>query len=461
MTATLEAANRGSTDIITLETARGATLDDAMTWYAEAISPREAAESRLLGDTGVLVRGEGAIVTDDRGVDHLDCLAGFGAVNLGHSHPEILAALDQVAQTPGFLQIWPSPVVPALAASLSRLAPGDLGRVFLCNSGGEAIEAAIKLVRGSTGRPGLLATVDAFHGKTMGALSVSGRDVYKAPFGALLPGCEHVPFGDLDALEAALRTERFGGFFIEPIQGEAGIIVPPDGYLAAVQELCRATGTLLVVDEIQTGLGRTGTLFACEREGVEPDILCLAKGLGGGILPIGACLARTAVWERVYGSREGTYLHTSTFGGGTRACAVALKTVEVLVRDRIPEHAAHVGERLLTRLTDTAERHPLIRAVRGRGLMIGIEFAAPRIGARFAREHAGMVAAALLWQEHRIITIHTIHNPNVMRIEPPLILSEEQADRIADAMEAVARRHRSVLGATARVGVRSLRGRSR
>ncbi|HSK91753.1 MAG TPA: aminotransferase class III-fold pyridoxal phosphate-dependent enzyme [Euzebyales bacterium] len=452
--------DRRPSEIITLEDALGATYDDAIRWYADAINPVDAAEARVMGDTGGFVRAHGAVLTDERGDDYLDCLAGFGSVNLGHNHPELLAALDQVAQLPGFVQIWPSIVMPALAASLVRVAPGDLGKVFFCNSGSEAIEAAIKLARGGTRRTGLLSTTNAFHGKTMGALSVSGRAVYQEPFGPLLPGCERVPFGDLDALERALRTKAYGGFFVEPIQGEAGVILPPEGYLKAAEQLCRETGTLLVVDEVQTGMGRTGTLFACEAEGVAPDVLCLAKGLGGGLLPIGACLARTDVWNRLYGTRETSRLHTSTFGGGTRACAVALKTLEVLVRDRLPERAHRIGGRLIGRLAAIAERYRLIAEVRGRGLLIGIEFAAPKVAAGFAREYAGSVAAALLWREHRIVTINTLHNPNVMRIEPPLVITEEQADRVVDAMEAIARRHRSVLGATARVGVRSLRGRA-
>lgn len=447
-----------SSGIVTLEDALASRDGEALRWYAEAINPAAAAEARILGDTGAFVHAHGAVLTDHRGTDYLDCLAGFGSVNLGHNHPELLAALDQVAELPGFLQVWPSPVTAALAVSLVKVAPGDLGKVFFCNSGTEAIEAAIKLARG-TGRPGLLSTDNAFHGKSMGSLSVSGRALYQKPFGSLLPGCERVPYGDVDALEQALRSKQFGGFFVEPIQGEAGIIVPPDGYLKAAEQLCRATGTLLIVDEIQTGLGRTGTLFACDREGVAPDVLCLAKGLGGGVLPIGACLARNDVWERVYGTRETAYLHTSTFGGGTRACAVGLKTLEVLLRDRLPERADRIGERLISRLQQIAERYPMIEKVRGRGLLIGIEFAAPRIGAGFAREYAGAVAAALLWQEHRIVTINTLNNPNVMRIEPPLILTEEQADRVADSVEAVVSRHKSVLRATARVGARSLRGR--
>jgi putrescine aminotransferase len=446
--------------IITLDDALAATHDETTGWYAEAINPSAVTDSRMLGETGSIVRARGAVLTDDRGVEYLDCLAGFGSVNVGHNHPELLAALDRVAELPGFLQIWPSAVTPALAVSLLRVAPGELGKVFLCNSGTEAIEAAIKLVRGSTDRPGLLSTTNSFHGKSMGALSVSGRTVYQKPFGPLLPGCERVPYGDVKALEKALRTKAFGGFFVEPVQGEGGIVLPPDGYLKAAERLCHETGTLLVVDEIQTGLGRTGTLFGCDRDDVAPDILCLAKGLGGGLVPIGACLARTEVWERVYGSRETAYLHTSTFGGGSRACAVGLKTLEILLRDRLAEHAERVGQRLIARLQDIADRYPLIAEVRGQGLLIGIEFAVPRIGAGFAREYAGAVAAALLRQEHNIITINTLNNPNVMRIEPPLIVTDAQADRVADAMEAVARQHRSVLGATARVGMRSLRRRT-
>ncbi|NDL61018.1 aspartate aminotransferase family protein [Phytoactinopolyspora mesophila] len=447
-------------EIITLDAALDASHAEAMRWYAEAINPTAVAEARILGETGAVVRAHGAVLTDDQGNEFLDCLAGFGSVNLGHNHPEVIAALDGVAALPGFLQIWPGAVTPALAVSLLRVAPGDLGRVFFCNSGTEAIEAAIKLVRGSMGRTGLLSTTNSFHGKSIGALSVSGRPVYQKPFGPLLPGCERVPYGDLDALEKALRTKDFGGFFVEPIQGEGGIVLPPDGYLKGAERLCRETGTLLVVDEIQTGLGRTGTLFACDRDNVAPDILCLAKGLGGGLFPLGACLARADVWDRVYGSRDTAHLHTSTFGGGSRACAVGLKTLEILLRDRLPGHADRVGRRLIARLRDIADRYPLIDEVRGRGLLIGIQFGSPRIGAGFAREYAGAVAAALLRQEHNIITINTLNNPNVMRIEPPLILTDAQADRIGDAMESIARRHRSVLGATAKIGLRNLRSRA-
>lgn len=449
-----------ASEIITLERALEADYDQAIRWYADAISPADAKDARLFGDTGAFIDAHGAVLTDDRGDEYLDCIAGFGAVNVGHNHPDVLAALAMVERLPGFMQVWPSPVTPALAMTLLRIAPGNLGRVFLCNSGTEAVEAAIKLVRAGTRRPELLATVGAFHGKTLGALSVSGRTVYREPFEPLIPGCEHVPFGDIDALAAALRTRRFGAFVVEPIQGEAGIVVPPDGYLAAAQQVCRETGTLLVVDEVQTGLGRTGTMFACEREGVEPDILCLAKGLGGGLLPIGACLSTVEVWERAYGGKGGSTLHTSTFGGGTRACAVALKTIEVLVRDRLPERAEGLGIRLRARLEDIARRSPLIDEVRGRGLLLGIRFATPRLGAGFARENAGPVAAALLWREHRIVTINTLNNPTVVRIEPPLMLTDDQADRVGDAIEDIAHRHGSVLGAAARLGMQSLRGRS-
>ncbi|HSK57044.1 MAG TPA: aspartate aminotransferase family protein [Jiangellales bacterium] len=457
---TLDAGHRLDR-LVTLETALAATSDDAVRWYGQAISRTEAAQARTFGDTGAFVRADGAVLTDDRGDEYLDCLAGFGAVNLGHNHPELVEAMELVAGRPEYVQVWPSPLVPALALSLTRIAPGDLDRVFLCNSGTEAVEAAIKLVRGSSDRIGLLSTDGAFHGKTMGSLSVSGREVYRRPFGPLVPGCDRVPFGDLEALEQALRTRAYGGFFVEPVQGEAGVVLPPEGYLRGAEELCRATGTLLVVDEVQTGIGRTGTMFACDREGVSPDVLCLAKGLGGGLVPIGACLARREVWDAVYGTRATAGLHSSTFAGGTRVCAVALKTLEVVLRDRLPERADAVGTRLLERLRNIATRHQLVDEVRGRGLLIGLQLASPRLGTGLAREYAGAVVAALLWQEHRIVTINTLNNPNVVRVEPPLVLTDEQADRVADAVEAVARANRGVLGATLRVGVRGLRRRSR
>ncbi len=284
------------------------------------------------GFVKTFVRGLGNELWDADGKAYLDFVAGFGSMNLGHNHPAVVravrAALDE--QASGFTPSAINPFAANLAEQLIAVAPPGLEMVFFANSGTEAVEAGLKLARATIHRPGLLSCERSFHGKSLGSLSVTGNGVYQRPFGPLLPECQAVPFGDLPALERALHTRRFAAFIVEPIQGEGGMIVPPAGYLRAAQELCRSTGTLLIVDEVQTGLGRTGTLFAVDEEGVEPDILTLAKSLGGGLVPLGAMLCRRDLWMKAYGSAQTFALHTSTFGGGSLACAAGLAALRVL-----------------------------------------------------------------------------------------------------------------------------------
>ncbi|MFA4885515.1 MAG: aminotransferase class III-fold pyridoxal phosphate-dependent enzyme, partial [Desulfotomaculaceae bacterium] len=274
------------------------------------------------------VRAEGVHVWDSEGKQYLDFLGAYGALNLGHNHPRILAALDQVKEMPNLLQASLNTLAGALAKNLALATPGNLQRSFFCNSGAEAVEGALKLARAATGRQGLIYCEDSFHGKTMGALSVTGREKYQKAFQPLLPGLDSVPFGNLDALESKLKDKNAAAFIVEPIQGEGGIIVPPPGYLSGAGELCAKYGSLLIVDEIQTGLGRTGAMFACQHDGVTPDIMCLAKSLGGGIMPIGAYITTDEIWKKAYGGMDKALLHTSTFGGNTWAAAAAIAALE-------------------------------------------------------------------------------------------------------------------------------------
>src|SRR5258708_24068332 len=247
-------------------------------------------------------------------------------MNLGHTHPAVVravaAALEQ--QAPGFAQSAVNPLAAALAEQLVEIPPPGLEMVFFCNSGTEAVEAGIKLARAATGRADLLYCERSYHGKSLGALSVTGNPTYQRPFGPLLTGCEAIPFGDFGGLERALATRRFAAFVVEPIQGEGGMNVPPEGYLREAMQQCRAAGTLLVVDAVQTGLGRTGALFAVGLEGVEPDVMTLAKSLGGGLVPLGAMLARRGLWMKAYGTVQTFTLHSSTVGGGSLARAAGL-----------------------------------------------------------------------------------------------------------------------------------------
>jgi putrescine aminotransferase len=261
-----------------------------------------------------------------------------------------------------------------------------------------------------------------------------------------------VPFGDIDALEQALADHDCAAFIFEPIQGEGGIVVPPDGYMKAAEEACRRHGTLLIADEIQTGLGRTGAMFAVECDGARPDIMTTAKSLGGGIVPLGAYTATDAVWSAGYGGIEKCVLHTSTFGGNVRAMAAGLKTSEVVVRDGLAEAAGRKGERLKKGLQRIAAESGLVKEVRGRGLMLGVEFYEPKMAKGLSHEYLASSVAGLLLNDHHIITAYTLNNPNVIRFEPPLIVTDEQIDRMLDAFESVCRHHRGVVGALAGLG---------
>jgi len=273
-----------------------------------------------------------------------------------------------------------------------------------------------------------------------------------------------VPYGELDALASELKKEETAAFILEPVQGEGGIIIPPPGYLAEVRRLCSKYGTLLIIDEIQTGLGRTGKLFACQHDGVVPDIMCLAKSLGGGIMPAGAYITTDEIWKKAYGSMDKALLHTSTFGGNTWASAAAIAALEIILEENLPGKAAETGEYLLQGLARLKEKYPLIKDVRGRGLMVGIEFNQPGnlaskvsfgLAARLSEEYLGSLVAGELMNKHRIITAYTLNNPNVIRLEPPLSVSKDQIDIVLQALEDIFATHKGFFSA-ARAGAKSI-----
>lgn len=391
--------------------------------YRRHLNPGLARLFQFGGVETVEWAAEGCFVWDVHGRAYIDCACGPAIFNIGHRHPRVLAAVrDQLERIPMSVRTMPSAPQAALAQRLAELTPGDLQYAFFCNSGAEANEGAIKLSRLATGRPGIVAMHGAFHGKTLGALSATGRDYYKAPFEPLVPHFAHVPFGDADALEAAIGPS-VGGVMLEPIQGEAGVILPPPGYLRRVREICDRHGVLLIADEIQTGLGRTGRMFCVEHEGLVPDIMTLAKALGGGVMPIGAFIARPHLWEKLRGD---PYLHSSTFGGNPLACRAALATLDVLVEERLSARAEPLGARFQERLAVTRARHPgVVADVRGRGLMLGVEFT--------HRDYALMVSAEA--GRRGVITFYTLNNPSVIRIAPPLVITPELIDRAAEGIE--------------------------
>jgi putrescine aminotransferase len=390
--------------------------------YQQYVNPTQLALLRIGGFDTVEWEGCGAVLCDVNGRQYIDCLGGYGVFALGHAHPKVVeAVVEQARRLPLSSKTFLNKPLADLCERLAGLAPGDLRYSFLCNSGAEAVEAALKFARMATGRPGIVSTVGSYHGKTFGALSASGRDVYKAPFAPLVPGFVHVPFGDAAALEAAVSGDT-AAVILEPIQGENGIQVAPDGYLAAARRVCTERGALLILDEVQTGLGRTGKLFACEHWDVAPDLMTLAKALGGGVVPVGAVMGTPAVWDAVF--RENPFLHTSTFGGGEIACAAALAALEITTGDDLPAQAAAKGRALLDGLREVQQDHPdLLADVRGLGLMIGVEFRDADVGK--------LAIGSLV--NNGVIAAYTLNNPQVMRFEPPLIISEDQ---IAEVLRA-------------------------
>ncbi len=361
-----------------------------------------------------LVRGEGAQVWDSDGRRYLDLLGGIAVNALGHAHPAVVEAVTRQIATLGHtsnLYITEPPV--ALAERLIELL-GQPGRVLFCNSGAEANEAAFKMAR-RTGRPKIIAAENAFHGRTMGALALTGQQSKKTPFEPMTPGVSHVPFGDVAALAAAVDADT-AAVFLEPIMGEAGAVTPPEGYLAAAREITTQHGTLLVLDEVQTGIGRTGAWFAHQTAGVVPDVVTLAKGLGGG-LPIGACIGLGAAGALLQPGQHGT-----TFGGNPVCAAAALAVLDTIASEGLLEHVALVGKGIAAGVEELG--HPLIRGVDGAGLLIGILLADPVSAAvaAHARDAGFLVNNAV---------------PDRIRLAPPLVLTQEQAGEFLSALPAI------------------------
>jgi len=384
--------------------------------YRQFLNPGIARLIKFLGFDAVEWEAQGAVVRDSAGTEWLDFLGGFGVFTLGHRHPKVIAAVEeQLHRLPLSAKVLLNEPLARLAEKLADITPGDLQYSFLCNSGAEAVEGALKLARAATGRQEFVAAHNGFHGKTFGALSVTGREVFREPFRPLIAGVTHVPFGDSISLQEAV-TEWTAAVILEPIQGEAGVIVPPDEYLTEARAICDAAGALLILDEVQTGLGRTGTMFACQREGVVPDILTTAKALGGGVMPIGAFTARPPHWAALI---ENPLLHSSTFGGSPLACAAACAAIDATIEEDLPARAAHLGDLALARLHETLAHHSdTLTAVRGRGLLIGVEFADADV--------AGLTIAQCAHQH--LLAAYTLNNPRVIRLEPPLTLTESQLD---------------------------------
>jgi ornithine--oxo-acid transaminase len=447
---------------------------EAMTLNQRYLNRQLGRVVRTLGFDREWVHGRGSHLVDKQGDEYLDLLAGYGVFSLGRNHPEVKRQLQSVlAADPANLpQLGVTTLAGVLAEELVTRAPASLDAVVLNSSGTEAVEAALKLARAATGRPRVLYCERGFHGLTIGSLSANGNDEFRERFEPLVPGFDAVGFGDLDALERELNRGDVAAFLVEPVQGK-GVYLAPDGYLTQAQELCRRAGALLVVDEVQTGLGRTGRFLALEHWGVQPDMVTLSKALSGGFVPVGAVLTSRAVFDATFDSMERSVVHGSTFGNGDFAAAAALATLGVLDREQLGPRAAALGALLLELTAPLAERFEIVREVRGLGLMWAIELGPPagRAGRRLwnaiERRQPGLFAQMVtvpLFRDHRILTQVAGHHMNVIKALPPLVIEESELRRFVSALEEVlseteSHLFRSYASLGAELGRRSVRAR--
>ncbi|MEA2199901.1 MAG: ornithine--oxo-acid transaminase [Solirubrobacteraceae bacterium] len=401
---------------------------------------------QILGFDKNYVSAQGSYLYDAAGSAYLDFHTGEGFASLGHNHPDVREVLQATlaADLVDGVQLHYSPLAGMLAEALSQRLPPGLDSVFFASTGAEAVDSAMKFARAATRRPRLISCDDGFHGVTLGPLSLVGDEFFKDGFGPLLPGCARVPFGDLERLEAELRTRDVAAFIVEPIQGRMVTLAPP-GYLRAAQELCRRYGTMFVLDEVQTGLGRTGKWFALEHWGLEPDFVLVGKALSGGYMPVAAMVTRREIYQKAVGTLERSYVHQSTFGRNRLSMAAGMATLRIIERDGLVEHAARMSTVLVDGLAELQQRYEMIKEVRASGLMIGIELRAP--SSRMARLNWRLIHMASeglfpqlivipLHRDHGVITMAAGKN-DVIKLLPPLTLSESEARSFLGALDAV------------------------
>ncbi|MBW6463054.1 MAG: putrescine aminotransferase [Firmicutes bacterium] len=413
-------------DWVTSETLEGfkENCNPGFLEYRKAVSNNYAAVEWEDSGTGF---------TDLQGRKYIDCLGGYGVYNLGHRHPLVVEAVrNQLERQALHSQELLDPLRAMLSRLVAMIAPGNLKYSFLTNSGTESVEGAIKLARLHTGRPGIIAAVGGYHGKSLGSLSATGKEAYRLPFLPLMPFFQHVPYGDAEMLRKTIASSHAVGHqvaavILEPIQGEGGVVVPPDDYLMQVRDICDSFGTLLIIDEVQTGMGRTGMLFAVEHFGVTPDIMCLGKAFGGGVMPIGAFVSTEAIWKKMI---PNPFLHSTTFGGNPLACAAAIAGIKVIFDEGLIEQAAEKGNYILPKLQRIARKYPALREARGKGLLIGLEFVDDHTGYRIAK---GLF-------ENGILVAGALNNAAAIRIEPPLTIAIEEIDHVIEVLEKVIKR---------------------
>jgi ornithine--oxo-acid transaminase len=415
--------------------------------HSQFMNPQLVKVLTTLGFDRHYVRAEGSYLIDDRGDRYLDFLSGFGVFALGRAHPVIKDALHQAldADLPNLAQLDCALLPGLLAKALVERSPEGIERVFFANSGAETVETAIKFARCATKRSRILYCDHAFHGLTNGALSLNGGEEFRKGFGPLLPECDQVPFGNIQALDRQLRRGDVAAFVVEPIQGK-GVYMASDAYWSAVQALCNRHGTLLVMDEVQTGMGRTGHFFCHQHWGLRPDVITLSKALSGGYVPVGAVLTTAKVFDSVYSSMDRAVVHSSTFSKNQLAMVAALATLQVLDDEDIVARAARTGAQMMEALQPLVEKYELLHEVRGKGLMIGLAFGAPESRGSRARfrmmelARKGLFSQLIvvpLFHRHRILTQVAADNVNIIKLLPPLIIGDAEIDAFVRGLDDV------------------------
>jgi acetylornithine/succinyldiaminopimelate/putrescine aminotransferase len=414
--------------------------------YGDYVNHRFERVIELIGFDKVFTRAEGAWIWDQDGNKYLDFLGGYSVFNVGRNHPRVKQALIDWLQRDGasMVQMECSPLAGMLGEKLAQLTPGELNTTFFTNSGSETAEVGLKMARKATGKPRILYTDLGFHGLTYGAISVSDDEMWRKGFEPFVPGATKIPWDDLGALERELAKGDVAALITEPIQGEGGVRIPSDDYLPEALRMLHRAGALLIVDEIQTGFGRTGRWWASNHWDLEPDIMLLSKGLSGGYVPVGAVVTHRRIFDKVFEDLAHAVVHTTTFGMNAMAMTAGLATIEVMESEGVVEHCASVGAELTSRLQALASRFEMVKEVRGKGLMIGIEFGEPKSLTLKAgwkllhRANAGLFGQMLaipLMRDHGILTQVAGHNMDVHKLAPPLVIGPDEIDYFVNAYE--------------------------
>ena len=417
------------------------------TLHEEHLNTQMVRVLKAIGYDRVYTKGKGPYLYDNQGNEYLDLLSGFGVYALGRNHPTVVQALQDVltSELPDMVQMDVSLLSGLLAEAILKRCPDKLTKMFFCNSGTEAVEAAIKFARYTTQRDKIVYCDHGYHGLTIGALSLNGENVFREGFGPLLPGCLSVPFNDLTALEEALRNRDVAAFIVEPIQGK-GVNMPSDEFLPEAAKLCAKYGTLFVADEIQTGIGRTGKFWAVEHWGVEPDMICMAKALSGGFIPVGGVAMTTQVMEAVFNRMDRAVVHGSTFSKNNMAMAAGLAALKVIDEENLVAHAGRMGDELMAGMQALVDKYELFKSVRGKGLMIAMEFGSPKslsLKAAWTMLEAankGLFSQMItipLFKNHRILSQVAGHGMNVVKFLPPLVINDKDRDWILGALDEV------------------------